>query len=377
MNKLGLALCLLLCLAKLPAIEVVTNSYDKLTSVYLLIPFEQFIFSADSKTAHYQLSLNLMDEKKISVLQDVIDIKLSQQEIIVEAAYLQEVRIPQTQGNYKLVTRLKNIELGDKTEQQIDFATFTYDNNVKNILIADTGKFRFFPSAFTQLKPGLKSCYLVLDSSADYDSIMVKYQIDNIQHKDRVSIRDGNKFDVLPLLGKGNLTSLDLEYYSGNIITIPKWSLFVKANNYLQIFSLKDQLQQIRYIASQNEWKALRKVSEKDLSNTIERYWERHNSNPGEKNETRTLFYERVLEADKLFTIHKKLRGWKSDRGRIFIRYGQPDDIVEDSYYLGVYPDVRAYPHIRWYYYRANQVFNFIDKTGYGNYQIMDEYDEN
>jgi len=405
MNRLYLILCfILLCFSWGQALEVVTNSYNNTTSIYILIPFEQLIFSADKGTAHYQLSVNLIDTKRKSLVQDVFDIKAGspfyQKEVMKQASFVQEISIPQKAGNYRLTTQLRNVDLGDKTEKQTDITLDDTKSYVKDIIIADNGQFKYVPSAFNQINPQLKSCYMVLDTSASYDSIMIKYEINSVVNRVKASTTDSNRLDLLPILREGKLTSLEPWYYTGNIINTPLKS-FIRSNNkdqgaelahtgftqerslaqlqyYLQTFTLQEQLQQIRYIATQNEWKLLRKVADKDLAEAIERYWERHKSNPGTSlNETRELFYERVLRADELFTIHKKLRGWKSDRGRIYIRYGQPDEVVEDTYYLGDYPDVRTYPHIKWYYYRANKAYNFLDKTGYGDFQIMDEYYEN
>lgn len=376
MNKLLLLFSLLLSISALTAIDIQTYSSADTTHIFILIPFEQFFFAADQGAANYLLSLNLKDANKKPVFQEVIEINLSQNAVIKGAAYLHEFQIPFKPGKYKLISQLRNIDLGDKKETVNDIVVSDSGQEITNILVADNGKFQFFPSAYSQLSSQLKSCYLVMDTSTTYDSIRIKYQIDSINYQEKIPVSRENRFNVLKLLQMGTLSNLEVYYYSGNIVDNLSWSLFKTQNNYSQVFTLKEQLQQIRYIANQNEWKFLSKVDD-DLADAIERFWEKHNKNPGSrKNEVREMFNERVIKADELFTIHKKLRGWKSDRGRIYIQYGPPDDIVEDYYHVQRYLDTRTYPHIQWYYYKAHRVFNFVDKTGYGNYQIMDEYYE-
>ncbi len=378
MNRFVLLLFLLVSISKILPMDIITNSFNGNTTVFVIIPFNQFIFSAGNGEANYQSSINLLDNKNHRVFQRVFDINLLKQDVVDDAAYLLDFSIPTVPGNYKLTLMLRNTNLGDKKEQQSNVTISDSGNARNNILVADTGKFKFYPSSFNQLNAQLKSCFLIIDASAVYDSIMVKYEANSEENKIKVSIGTSNKIDFAPMLMKGALTKIEVLYYSDNIIDIPKWSLFHSNDDYTRTFSLNDQLLQIRYIANQNEWKSLKKTPEKDLQRAIESFWERHNNNPGTyKNETRDIFYSRVLKAEELFTIHKKLRGWKSDRGRIYIQYGTPDDVVEDFYNVQEYPNSRAYPHIRWYYYKAHKEFNFIDKTGYGNFQIMDEYYEN
>jgi hypothetical protein len=74
-----------------------------------------------------------------------------------------------------------------------------------------------------------------------------------------------------------------------------------------------------------------------------------------------------------MFTIHKKLKGWASDRGRIYIKFGEPDEITTDVHPIG------RYPNITWTYYKQNKEFYFADVKGYGQYILRNkeaEYDE-
>ena len=176
----------------------------------------------------------------------------------------------------------------------------------------------------------------------------------------------------MPLINAQAILGLELRYYCGNIAEIKRNILFTPNISYRSKYSLQDQLSQIKYIAGQDEWKSIKKIAKKSKEDAIEYFWESHNSSPGSlTNEIRELFYERVQKADELFTIHKKIPGWSSDRGRIFIQKGAPDDISEEIFPLG------RYPYIIWQYFYDNTTYRFYDKTGFGNYELEDEYREN
>ncbi|MEO6463852.1 MAG: GWxTD domain-containing protein, partial [Candidatus Eisenbacteria bacterium] len=145
----------------------------------------------------------------------------------------------------------------------------------------------------------------------------------------------------------------------------------------------------------------------------LDRYWARRDPTPlSAQNEERDKFYERVRHANEHFGIAGVVRGMLSDRGRIYVRYGEPDEIrqqvmptgnqslqqvareiatVDDdpaSIQLrrsaGVGSDERAFE--LWTYIRVlgSQVerreggsqrrmvrkFVFVDEEGYGNYTL-------
>jgi GWxTD domain-containing protein len=373
MNKLIFVLWLVLCAVQIFAQNIATTTADSSTVVHITIPFEQFIFTAGNGKANYQLSVNLINENKTNVFQKVFDIRLERDNVIEGAALLLDYRVVLKPGNYKMVTLLRNSFLGDKKERQFNISVPVDEKNaVRNLVVADNGKVIFTPVSYKQLNSQLKTCFIEFSTMANIDSVLIVYVINNSKFSQKVQISKSLKYDIMPVILQGNLTNLEVQYYSGNLLEKTGWSLFRPVDSYAGQFSLKDQLQQIRYIANQNEWKALKQYPENKLQDAIDWFWERHNSNPvSTNNEARDIFFQRVLKAEELFTIHKKLRGWKSDRGRIYIKYGQPDDIVDDMF------SSDGYPNIHWYYYRENKVFVFVDKTGYGNYKLVEDNYEN
>ncbi len=63
--------------------------------------------------------------------------------------------------------------------------------------------------------------------------------------------------------------------------------------------------------------------------------------------------------------IYADIRGWKTDRGKIYIKFGDPYNIERSSTELGYIMET-------WNYNNPNQTFIFIDKQGTGNFVLID-----
>lgn len=84
-------------------------------------------------------------------------------------------------------------------------------------------------------------------------------------------------------------------------------------------------------------------------------YWQ---SSPDQ----REAFEQRCAEAERYSSPYKE--GWRTDRGRVYIIYGPPDDI-DAVLFQG-----EQVPYEIWYYYgRGNERFVFADRSGTGDYE--------
>lgn len=136
-----------------------------------------------------------------------------------------------------------------------------------------------------------------------------------------------------------------------------------------QNYSYRQRLQQLRYIMSQNEYEFLRRLSDEDLPFHLELFWRKNDPSPQQYyNELKQLFYNRVNFADRHFFVTGYRTGWQTDRGMIFIKYGDPDEILNENYPIG------KYPVIIWIYYSPNKRFYFDDKKGFGHYELREEW---
>ena len=143
-------------------------------------------------------------------------------------------------------------------------------------------------------------------------------------------------------------------------------------------------LEEVPYIITDAERKEFKALTTDDARNKfIEAFWERRNPVPGSgRNEYREEHYRRIAYVNDRFP-DKKLPGWKTDRGRIYITYGPPDEI--DSHPSGGFrvttrdngmlERIPSPPFERWVYRHIegigdNVVLEFADTDKTGEYRL-------
>ena len=96
----------------------------------------------------------------------------------------------------------------------------------------------------------------------------------------------------------------------------------------------------VRYLLGKDEDDAFRALkTDEARSEFIRTFWASRDpiaSTP--ENEYRALFYARVAEASRIFTDSTK-PGWKTDRGKIYILLGPPDDFEQKQFRDEFVPD--------------------------------------
>ena len=121
----------------------------------------------------------------------------------------------------------------------------------------------------------------------------------------------------------------------------------------------------MRYVLPYSEYKQLKGKDESEKWEAINTYWKEKDPTP-ETNENELLseLNDRVKFSNKNFSI--LMHGWRSDRGRIYIIYGEPQ-MVDESY-----RDNRGYNYQKWVYANGKE-FLFIDRTMSGDYTLYQE----
>ena len=141
-------------------------------------------------------------------------------------------------------------------------------------------------------------------------------------------------------------------------------------------------------IATKEEIEAFKKLkTNEERENFIAIFWQRRDPNPEtEVNEYREQYYERIAYANEHFA--SGIPGWKTDRGRIYIRWGKPDSVEAHpsggSYNRPSYEgggNITAYPFETWFYRYLDGVgdgieIEFVDRTGTGEYKIARDANE-
>lgn len=111
---------------------------------------------------------------------------------------------------------------------------------------------------------------------------------------------------------------------------------------------------QIQYLATPNQAAYYKALSDSGKLAYLAKFWDTHNL---------TEFARRMETAEGRFR-QAKLSGIKTDRGRIYVKYGEPDAIEQKVI------ETETRPREYWHYYGTGYVFVFIDIRGDANYRL-------
>jgi GWxTD domain-containing protein len=123
----------------------------------------------------------------------------------------------------------------------------------------------------------------------------------------------------------------------------------------------------LEYVAEPGEMEPLRKAEAPEERERLWReFWARRDPSPDTpRNEALVEFMQRVRFANAQFAGLGP--GWRTDQGRIYIRYGPPDQ-VEDITATQGSPPLQI-----WQYVNQNLRFIFADRDGFGRYYLVNE----
>src|SRR5215472_8951308 len=138
----------------------------------------------------------------------------------------------------------------------------------------------------------------------------------------------------------------------------------------------------VTYIITDEERAAFKQLSnDEERDNFIEAFWQRRDPTPDtEENEFKEEHYQRIAYANEHFAAG--VPGWKTDRGRIWIVYGKPDE-TESHPSGGTYErpfeegggETSTYPFEQWRYRYIEGIgqeiiIEFVDTCMCGEYHM-------
>ena len=103
--------------------------------------------------------------------------------------------------------------------------------------------------------------------------------------------------------------------------------------------------------------------------NFLRRFWAKRDPTAGtQRNEEQENFYSRIGEANRRYREGgaAEIPGWRTDRGRIFIKYGAPQEVMQRP------QAANTLPYEVWKYTQRQLLkFVFMDMTQFGNYALI------
>jgi GWxTD domain-containing protein len=131
--------------------------------------------------------------------------------------------------------------------------------------------------------------------------------------------------------------------------------------------SIIDYVSFINYLATPKEINELNSLSREGKVLFLLKFWGKRDPEPATReNEALNEFVRRVKYADANFSIGVRGRkGRFTDQGRIYIKYGAPDDIIRRTF------QIESEPYIIWHYYGTDDWYIFMDRGISGEYEII------
>jgi GWxTD domain-containing protein len=264
---------------------------------------------------------------------------------------------------------------------------FKTEDETENNLFRKAGK-NVFPNVWRRygvLNPKLTFYYEVygIDTTVS-EPLLVDYTIINEAKAIAKKIsaielkREGKQRSVLQALDISNLSSslYNLEI----IVTDPKSNLRTSQNKKFEVIlfdrysssqslseediELFDEL--FGYITDDIEYNQYKKLNDSEKGNFILNYWKSKDPNPSTpENEYLLKVIEKFNYANKNYSWSDQ-PGWKSDRGRVLIKYGMPTNIESHQ------SEPNTVPYEIWtYQLEKNYSFVFADRRTTGKYTLI------
>ncbi|HIG75163.1 MAG TPA: GWxTD domain-containing protein [Bacteroidetes bacterium] len=172
------------------------------------------------------------------------------------------------------------------------------------------------PSGFTESRVSLISRGV---DARDPDTVFVSRQ--RVPAPDRSLTVE----QALPGLSPGvfalSLTATDV--VSGALVGDARRTFVVRPPGFPRLQGIEDFVGPLSYLATPREYAELTAVSPDSLRQSFDAFWGTLFRDRRLAAATFRAFYERVEEANRLFSTHKE--GWKTDRGMVYVLFGPPE----------------------------------------------------
>lgn len=131
---------------------------------------------------------------------------------------------------------------------------------------------------------------------------------------------------------------------------------------------LSNEFRESQYLATPEEALRFKKLSTQEaMRDFLAKFWmDVEQGQSGRRSIPRNVYLQRIVEANQRYRSMGK-EGWQTDRGRVYLLYGEPDEIER-------FPSSEdSKPYEMWHYYQIESgvEFDFIDRTGFGVYVLV------
>ena len=353
----------------------------------------QFVKESDViYRARYEIEIDLFDRKMnhIDGSSNINEIVVSSYEETNSNTLVQEgsVYFIAKPGDYvlrieltdldiqKSLERKKEIKLRDFSPQKLCLGDIIF---VDKAQIDSTGKLEIRPNLDASFKDPESnfSAYLELYPPAKIDSLSFNYST--------IDPYDQTIFDTtFTLAATKNIIKyiIDLKktikgpgrYFLTIEAMAHKQHAEMKRRYFVQwgdlpvmVKNIDKALEPLKALGKVEELEHLENASESEKEELFREFWKHRDPTPDtEENEIKDEFYRRIDFCNQNFTVFMlDKEGWETDRGKIFLKYGEPSQVEKHESDLNR-PAIEV-----WYFEKLQQRFIFADRSGMGDYQLI------
>jgi GWxTD domain-containing protein len=226
--------------------------------------------------------------------------------------------------------------------------------------------------------------------SADQDSIWFYYEVyhgaaaESLGVVHRLVRRDGAEITetAVASVGRGRVVhherlaadslpngryilTVDVKNPAGEVTASRSKELEIRHSTFRLSGDVNRAVAMLAYLASASEIDRFEKADQEERKRLWDEFWLQRDPTPGTpRNEFLEEHEQRFTYACEHFAV-PLTEGWQTDRGRIYIIYGQPDQVDSYPFEAG-----RKATEV-WYYFRGGRRYVFVDETGFGDYVLV------
>ncbi len=293
-------------------------------------------------------------------------------------------------GEYILKAQMRDLTTNKVVSRKIEMKMYDYDHNeidMSDILFVNEAKFdssgkpiHFSPRVMNNFSRETPMIYLYTEIfSHEYPAtVSIKYQLEN--EAEEIEI-DTVIFKELTGPLTSNVFALDKRKIKKNryrcIVTVQRGKRTVERFRNLSFYwvsvpetseDISDAIRQMRYLLNSDTLDTYEEAPLPVQQAFFQRYWAERDPNPKTKaNELMEEYFSRINFANREYSSYSD-DGWLSDRGRILIKFGYPDDVERHPF------EMDSVPYVIWRYYSLRKVFVFTDRSGFGDYRLLPSY---
>lgn len=187
---------------------------------------------------------------------------------------------------------------------------------------------------------------------------------DSVVLRDSLRFEGGREVESSVLRFAPSTTSLgELRIVAGSGPTARTTTALVSFSTGWVISNFDEMVSLLRYFPPSVQLDSLRKASGAQRARLWAAFYKGTDPNPATPaHELLDTYFARLALANQRFR-NEGTQGWRTDRGEVLIRMGEPDEIFDAS------PTTEG-RLIRWGYTRYNLAIYFVDESGFGRFKL-------